>query len=169
MKISEVKKRLARFGEAVNAITDGKANYGGCCVIASIAADALDAIGVKARGVVATTFGESIDAARPENSEAAGPREWNRNGLRFYHVGLEVAVRPRPLLFDSEGMVPRAARDESQRLPGGMWPLIPGYLSRAELRALAGRADGWNSTFPRRVIPKIRQAAKRILVEGAES
>lgn len=158
--------RLRKLGRAIDEATDGCTNYGGCCVVASIVADELAALGIAARGVVATWQGESVDAARPDNSEAAAPADWNRNGLDFNHVGLEIDAGKSRYLFDSEGVVPRKRRGrfgKGGELPAGDWPIIPGYLTREEMRALSGTPRGWNDAFPRSTIPTIRELAHRIL------
>lgn len=165
MQPKELKDRLLKLGQAVNKLTDGSTNYGGCCVFASIVADKLAEMGVPARGVVATVEGFSVDAQRPDNSAEASPEDWADNGLHFNHVGLEVTIGKRRYVFDSEGLT---LASQATRLPAGHWPIIPGRLDRDELRSLAA-SDDWNSWFPRELIPAIETMAAEFLTPDSAS
>ena len=151
---------LEKLGDEINEVTDHTTNYGGCCAIAALVAKRLVARGVPAKGVVATYVGFSLDASRPESPGVA--RAWERNGVEFNHVGLEIEVAGTKYLFDSEGVV---ESDLTDHLPAGSWPVIDGYLSVDELHSLAfdplnNRA--WNPTFPKHKLPEIER-----LIDGA--
>lgn len=171
-----IRRRLQELGERANAHADGLLNHGGCCSFAAIVAARLLALGIPARGVVATYAGQDVDAQRPADN--TDPAAWNRNGINFMHVGLEIELDGEPWLFDSEGLVRR--KDAVPRLtwsPGSQWleklarprlpaydaPVIPGYLSVDELAGLASHPRAWNRMFNRGCLPELEELAAALL------
>lgn len=141
-------------------------NSGGCCVYAAMIVAALHKHKIKAQGIVASWnaermnyAGASIDTIRHyivKNTLT----EWEDNGISFSHVGVE---------FEYKGLIRKTKRhyDTSGVRPAGKMldsmPIYKGRLDLNELRTLAGRKDGWNSTFDRKQIPALRTFVKNFL------
>lgn len=135
-------------------------NYGGCCVFASIVADELAKKGVKARGVVGMYGWDDLDvdvrhaAANVTNIE--DDEEWEENGVKFRHVGLEITIEGETYHFDSTGIrKPNGYVGDSE-----MFHVVDGRLTRNEMRALASNPYNWNPSFNRRDITKLERLVK---------
>ncbi len=135
-------------------------NYGGCCVWAAAMGRALKRQGVEARVIVRDWRAEGhagIDAVRGlvrralrQSNNRNPATAWNRNGVEFNHVGLEVELAGRTWHVDAEGVY-----------PAGEHPLFnherlyPGHLTVAEAGLLARDVRAWNRVFDRRLIPSV--------------
>jgi hypothetical protein len=145
--------QLNKLGKAVN-WEYPNINYGGCCVYAALVAEALLLHKVNVRGIVASREAwdfnryNSIDDIRPHIKHHTINR-WQDNGVDFSHIGLEFEINGKLRHYDSTG-VKRPARVFSNM------PIYKGRLQVYELVKLAGKAQGWNTAFNRRHIPKIR-------------
>ena len=152
--------QLNKLGKAVNEKYPN-VNYGGCCVYAALVAEALLLHNVNVRGIVASRDAwefnryNSIDDIRPYIRYHTIDR-WQDNGVDFSHIGLEFEVNGKLRHYDSNG-VKRAARHFDNM------PVYKGRLQVYELVKLASRAQGWNSYFNRRHIPKIRALVQEYL------
>jgi hypothetical protein len=140
-------------------------NNGGCCVYAAMIVQALHKHKINATGIVASFSADyvgpavSIDTVR-ETITRNSHKQWNKNGVRFSHVGVEFEyadrVRTVKKHYDTAGV-----RDASNQLDGV--PIYKGRLTIVELKALAGRKDGWNDMFDRKQIPELRKLVKSFL------
>ena len=141
-------------------------NHGGCCVYAAMIVAALHKHKINAAGIVASwaaeelnESGASIDTVR-ENIKKNTMDEWNKNGVRFSHIGVEFEYKARTRIvkkhYDTHGVHP--ARKELDDTP-----IYKGRLTLAELKKLAGIKKGWNDTFDRRQIPELRKLVNSFL------
>lgn len=134
-------------------------NCGGCCVFAQLVADKLAERGIEAHGIVAMSDWEdapSIDAARSNVEDVSDGWEWNDNGIEFNHVGVSFAYEGTEYHYDSNG-----AHEPHGDLSG--WGVVPGYLSRYELFALAGKPHNWSIWFDRGRIPELKALVEEYL------
>ena len=147
-------------------------NNGGCCVYAAMIVQALHKHKIKATGIVASSSavylnaaGVSIDTIR-EGLGKNTHTEWNKNGVRFSHVGVEfeyrAQIRSVKRHYDTAGV-----HLAGKKLDG--MPLYKGRLSLEELKVLAGTKNGWNDEFNRKDIPAIRKLVKNYLVVDKKS
>jgi hypothetical protein len=156
--------KLDRLGKEVNRRYP-YINHGGCAVYAAMIVQALRKHKINATGIVASysaewmPAGASIDTVR-ENITKNSHKEWNRNGVRFSHVGVEfdhtTKTRTVKKHYDSYGV--RKAGKELDDMP-----IYKGRLLLVELRALAERKTGWNESFDRAQIPELRKLVKSFL------
>ena len=152
--------QLNKLGKAVNEKYP-TINYGGCCVYAAIVAEALLLRNIKVRGIVSSYDAEdfndhnTIDNIRPYIKHHVLWR-WQDNGISFSHVGLEFEINGKLRHYDSKGV--KMASDFFDYMP-----IYKGRLQAYELVKLASRAQGWNSSFNRRHIPKIRKMVQEYL------
>jgi hypothetical protein len=152
--------QLNKLGKAVNKEYPN-VNYGGCCVYAALVAEALLLHKVNVRGIVASreahyfNIYNSIDDIRPHIKHHTLDR-WQDNGVDFSHIGLEFEVNGKRRHYDSNGV--KMARRHFDSMP-----IYTGRLQVYELVKLAGKAQGWNSCFNRRHIPKIRAMVQEYL------
>jgi len=145
-------------------------NKGGCCVYAAMIVAALKKHDITARGIVAsygarkpgwlTTDIATINKAR-KNIQKNTLQEWQENGISFAHVGVEFSINGVKKHYDSSGV--RAAGRKLDDMP-----IYDGRLEYKELRAVAAKKDGWNTSFNRRDIPALRKLVKsRLSVDNA--
>lgn len=135
-------------------------NYGGCCVWAAAVGRALERRGITARVIVRDWRSEGhagIDAVRDavrhmlRRQNNRNPAiAWNRNGVEFNHVGLEVDLAGKTWHVDAEGVFP--AGNHPMFDPTGLYA---GRLTVAEAGLLARDAYAWNTRFDRRLIPRV--------------
>jgi hypothetical protein len=137
-------------------------NYGGCCVYAAMITAALKKHGIEAKGIVAS-YGAgkpkwmskdiaTINKAR-KNIQKNTIHEWQMNGISFAHVGVEFKIDGKKKHYDSEGVRPASKVLDKM-------PIYAGRMEYIELRALAGKKDGWNTSFNRKDIPALRKLVK---------
>lgn len=145
-------------------------NHGGCCVYAAMVVAALKKHDIDAKGIVAS-YGAgkpkwmsndiaTITKAR-KNVQKNDIHEWQANGISFSHVGVEFKVGGEKKHYDTDGV------RKAGKILDDM-PIYTGRLEYIELRALAGKKAGWNTSFNRRDIPAIRKLVKsRLAVDMA--
>lgn len=132
-------------------------NDGGCCVFAALVAQELKEF-CDVKVVVFSTSLSNIEDVRPNISNYTCA-EWERNGIAFNHIVLEIYAQIIPenptnvWHYDATGIFSTDRSMNSGRSPVG-------YLSIAECIELANDPIGWNPTFDRRDIPIIQKIIK---------
>lgn len=154
----DITEKLNHLGEVVYSRWP-YINHGGCCVYAALVAEELvkhniDSVGIVAAYDAAGTA-KSIDTIR-SNIRKNTVDEWQSNGVSFNHVGLEFKIKGRKKHYDTRGVVKAALRFDSM-------PIYKGRLKLDDMKKLASRRAGWNSSFNRRNIPALRQLIKEHL------
>ncbi len=126
-------------------------NHGGCGVFAFLVGSRLekfDNCAVKVR--VVDFYGEftgNIEKAIP--SDFSDIRNWEKNGVAFNHIVLEVKLKHlKPFFLDSHGIY------ESEKIVEGSIPV--GFI-----QYIVQASKGWNSAFNRRQIPTIMRKVKQ--------
>ena len=145
-------------------------NRGGCCVYAAMIVAALKKHDIDAKGIVASYGAGKPGWMQKEVATITKARkkiqkndinEWQSNGISFSHVGVEFKLDSEKKHYDSEGV-----RKASKKLD--KMPIYAGRMEYLELRALAGKKDGWNTCFNRRDIPALRKLVKsRLRLDAA--
>ena len=132
-------------------------NHGGCCVYASIVGEELRERGIEVRVIVAAWEAKkNIDKARKSVNNIHQKNEWNAEDIYFNHVGIEFKYKGRTYHYDTDGVNPK-----SKML--GDFNVYPGRLSVDEAKVLADEREGWNDSFNRRSIPKLRKHIRSYL------
>jgi len=151
-------EKLNLLGQEVNKYSP-KINFGGCCVFAAAVARALEAQGVKARGIVASYCASNhttpIGKIRPKVKNNS-IHEWRDNGIYFGHVGVEFTYKGRLYHYDSCGVHTKTDKLDNM-------PIYRGRMKHHEMQAIANVPEGWNTEFPRRHIPHIEHLIKKHL------
>jgi hypothetical protein len=142
-------------------------NCGGCCVYAAMVAEALQNQGIEVRGIVSAWSAESLnsngitlDHIRPA-IKSNTLEEWNKHGIRFNHVGVELVIRKEGKRVTKKHYDSKGVKGASKKLDD--MPIYKGRLTLTELKALARKRKGWNDSFNRRAIPEIRKLVKKHL------
>jgi hypothetical protein len=152
----------ARVYQLIHAAQDAarnihKLNWGGCAWFATYLGEALARKGVHVM-VIGTTRDTSvdIDAAR-ECKRGCDIYAWERaGGAAFHHVAIEIVMpESGELLFvDSEEIADAGPSFKGKHVARGRYTL-------AECRGFAHYRDGWNRSFDRAQLPKLRRGIKR--------
>lgn len=157
-------QKLEDLGEFVSS-REPRVNSGGCCVFAACVGSRLASLGIPSWGVVADSSTKVDIATARRNGNTNGrrlstPTDWYSVGVGFNHVLLQFAYEDAVWTYDAEHLVQGTPHQD----PTLGNPIVPGYLTIAELRRLAATPVGWNSMFPRETgIPLIRRAVKKYL------
>lgn len=161
-------QQLRELGAAVEKLTGGVINYGGCCVYAAAVAKRLEAMGYTVECVTRVSQWDdeaSVDRARtnlrnngldPSNATA---RDWFDAGVSTYHVGVRFKHVGRWYTHDTASL--RRGRDicgDTMK-----FECTPDGLTPDEAHAMADDAKGWNVTFDRGQIPAIRALVQEYL------
>ena len=134
-------------------------NSGGCCIYAAIVGEELLARNIKTRIVIAhwCRTKVNIDYVR-KSSNPSTMEDWTDNDIHFNHVGVEFKYRRTWYSHDTDITV----KSREGRL-GGFF-LYPGRLTVDEAKTLASSEHGWNSTFDRNNIPRIRNHIHKFFI-----
>jgi hypothetical protein len=131
---------------------------GGCAVFASIIAPYLnELLPVKVK-VLNDDTTISLGFAREIGLQTRDATGWYKNGVEFYHVVLEFKINGVKYYYDSDGVY------EWKHPYVGTHPnvkMYKGELTVDEVKSIARTSIGWNKTFPRESIPRLRKIAKR--------
>jgi hypothetical protein len=129
-------------------------NHGGCCVYATLVANHLQHI-VPTRFVVfhgGWRPDEDLDLDDVRNQVTSNCLlEWNGCGVYFGHVVIEFDYDGKTYHYDSEGWT-----DSDGSICQGS-VRIKGYLLKQDADELADDEYGWNDTFDRNQIPKMKR------------
>lgn len=130
-------------------------NCGGCGVYAALIVEQLQKLGIRSSGIVAAynTKNVSLAKARDNIKNKADQREWDKNGIAFYHVGVEFFLDGKRYHYDTSGVHPAAKELDNMSI-------YRGRMRLEDLKAIAGTERGWNKTFDRKDIPAIRKMVK---------
>jgi hypothetical protein len=134
-------------------------NQGGCCVFASLVAQALERKEIPVRGIVCMFYVAkdlNVDEVRPKLADPGNPADWSYHGIYFNHVGVEFVYDHDDYHYDVENL-------GHARPSLDTYNVIDGRLSVQELTWLAARSEAWNSGFDRRGIPRIKRLVKKYL------
>lgn len=143
-------------------------NYGGCCVVAAVVAEALERLGVPVE-VVSTAYSENnVPAnARAVLREAGheptsmGNYAWDGAGLYRSHLGVRFKLYGVLHTWDSQalwrtGRAFGGSNDCGEPRDACDYPFGKG-LTVQEAQVLADDPLGWNSSFNRVHIPLVRR------------
>ena len=140
-------------------------NNGGCCVYAAHVAEALAQIpGVKAE-VVTTNSGNSVkslDELRKRRVNMTDMYDLERNGVSFFHLATRFYIKGEAFTHD----VDRTRQHGSQfghRRWSAPYRAHQGAFTIEEALALAGNSRGWNPTFDRDQIPRLKELVREYL------
>jgi hypothetical protein len=98
--------------------------------------------------------GYNVSEARKNVKNIQDHVEWWRNGIYFYHVGVEFIYKRRVYHFDSNG-----AKLADGNLMG--YPLYKGRMKLGWAEKLAAVPSNWNSRFNRDNIPLLQKRVER--------
>lgn len=172
MKFEQFKRAVLEAGQAANAASRGRLNWGGCGVYASLLIDELAKYGISAKAVSLNHGQVDLNALReavPANGRLHMDTWYDTSeniGMSdpFPHVGVAALFDNRTWLIDSKGIQPA-----DNIFIHDMWNynVGEGHWTPDEIRAFAfGRKKTWNSDFNRRCIPRIRKAVERALMDN---
>jgi len=148
-KLEEVEKFAKELGREFPT-----ANFGGCCVVASLAAPLLAKhfrdVSIRVKGdpwsdreaIKNTNVTEVANNVRDANGSAL---PWNRNGVEFYHVYVQFKYRRQLVKFEAG----YCGKSESEPV------VYPGELPVEHANKLAANYRNWNRAFDRAQIPKL--------------
>jgi len=149
---AKLKARLTALGEAINAEVYAP-NYGGCCIIAALVAEALEKLGVPCE-VTTTTWNDPPAKPRRMNVPI---HEWGKYVSRCHLVVL-VKIGRTVYTWDSKGLTTRRIMP-AFNIPAHSWGR---GMNSAEARALYD-THGWNSEFDTDQIPLIEELVHEYL------
>jgi hypothetical protein len=134
-------------------------NSGGCCVYAVIVAEELLSRGRKPEIVVGNLGQPIIKIGQARNNvvNRNSMAEWGSAGVHFNHVGVTFRHKGVWFVYDSDGVNPL----KIGRI--GRYRLYPGRMTVEEARLVAADAGGWNKSFNRKCVPKLRLRVKEFL------
>lgn len=141
-------------------------NCGGCCVYSSLVGEKIKAffpfIWVRLR-VANKNINKmrNINSFKKElkiNNEMPNVDDWNAVGVYFEHIVLEIKYKKRKLLCDSNMVIPYT---NTLNYGEGVYQIFGGYLTLKEGLELAQDNNGWNWTFDRGQIPKLKRIIKK--------
>lgn len=159
MTKSQLRKRFKEF-TASFIEANPLINYGGCGVFAAEMAKDLTAKGFDAtiRVIADPLDAEGFDSLQAmfqriegNGGSTADLYEWE---LAPYHVVLEVKGHGIHGILDAERFAPVRGYEYNGRT------MVDGYVPLEIMDDAANYSDMWNSTFPRKTIPKVREAIK---------
>ncbi len=132
-------------------------NLGGCCVFASLIAQHLyPLVPLKIVVFAPTLTKNSIDEVR-HSITTNRLCEWNDNGIYFGHVMIELTIDDKTFLYDSNGIAP------SDTIIKG-YKKLKGELTLLEATELADDSVGWNDTFNRDKIPRLKNIINNFFI-----
>lgn len=141
--------RMQILGSVIDRLTDGMANYGGCCVIAAAVGRALEKQGVKVLGgaVVKGWMDAAPNLAYARSAvDSLHPVAWNKVGVTFRHVLIVFHMDGKNWVWDTETL---------QEWEHYRNPTYEDFLTVDEMEGLSSVAEGWNPIFDRDTIPAI--------------
>jgi hypothetical protein len=136
-------------------------NRGGCCVYAANVAMALEAAGLTVWGVLTSQLRgtDDLNMVR-EQDRPKTLLQWNNAGILIGHVMVQFELDNRVWTHDCT----RTTCDQVRKDFAFNEPLVPGYITVAEMVSIAAARKGWNLVFNRRSgSPTIRAAVRRHL------
>lgn len=130
-------------------------NHGGCAVYAHLVGRQLGKLGIPYCGIVGDWCQHDLDNARNNIRNPRHKYEWNSAGVDFGHVGIEFFYNEKPYWYESDYGV----KTPDQGFCG--LDVANGRLMPMELRGIALEAKGWNWSFDRRQIPRVRSLIRK--------
>lgn len=129
-------------------------NFGGCCCVSVAFAKHLSQYFPNTKILVANYGWASNEAQNlltlKSHLQSNTLKEWNKNGVYFAHVIVEIECDGITYQLDTEeGLVKRTNKAM------GQYPILSGHLSIEEAEQLADDVTGWNARFDRKQLPRI--------------
>lgn len=150
------KKQILKICKTINKQVEN-INCGGCGVFAYLMGTALNKFDNCNTRVRVVSYSnkpkKDLNSLVPENRNETS--EWNRNGVYFNHIVLEVTLNNKVFNIDSNGIY----KDDNDTLIDGS---IPVHFIK---RIVSGRR-GWNSWFDRTDIPLIAKSIRKFTKES---
>jgi len=143
---------LSDIGRKINKFIDSP-NFGGCAVIAAAVGQELQKYTEVEIIVRDGWHGNSADLNEIRNNLAPEMKthvfNWNEMGVVFGHVLVKFKHGDTWKVFDSDNIVDFNEHD-----------YCSGHITVEEAQAIASCEEGWNPTFRRHQIPRIRTIAR---------
>lgn len=170
----ELKRRLRRLSLALNTQTKGDINWGGCGVMAGIVGEILELWGIAVEVVTPSEYGLGVppkEAREQLQAEYWGENwtahDWDDNGLYRSHLAVRFVLGGKLHTWDSNGLM--CSDRFFGRLECGKPSHVADYpfgegMTVQECIEISSTPSGWNSTFDRRQIPKMRELAYQHLL-----
>lgn len=154
-KSDELFKRLSALRVAIN--THIKClNYGGCAVVAGMVGEVLQELDITC-DIATPAYGKPASEVRPNVGARATASTWCSNGLSTHHLAVRFRVNGVTYIWDSdclsEGGVTFGGEDGDELIAAGQ---LGDGLTVQECVRIGLNKTGWNSTFDREQIPKLR-------------
>jgi len=152
-------KLLSDVAKRVNEKIPG-INSGGCCVFAAEVYPYLKGLGLKPKIRVADRFIVkecTIEKVRRKVNDRGNIDDWNDNGLWFGHVVCEFEYKGKSYFFDSKKVYVKKEECEGVL----KFNLYKGNLTYNEGVMLASSSRGWNRSFDRKQIQKMRDTLEK--------
>jgi hypothetical protein len=140
-------------------------NEGGCAVFAAIVAPYLNELTPTKIKVINDDTTTTIERARDLGLKRKDAQGWYMNGIEFCHVIMEFNDGGTKYFYDADGIYTHKHPYIRNRKNMKMYK---GALSICETKSIARTATGWNRTFPRESIPRLRKIAKHFFENSIE-
>lgn len=163
MKVEKrIQKAFEKLAEELRS-TVPNINYGGCCVFASYAADALqkvapEGINVQIRvtksehadpDMDSWSIDEMVEAMEQEDLNPRVLRDWNRMDVYLHHVWVHIRGKNINFCADGEGVYdPSEVDDRWGKSYDGSLPF--------DVALELSQSNGWNQKFNRKYVPTIK-------------
>lgn len=138
---------------------------GGCAVFAAIVAPYLNELIPTKIKVLNDDTSISLGYAREVGLKTKDASGWYKNGVEFYHVVLEFKIDGVKYYYDSDGVYKQV---HPYVLTHPRVRMYKGALTVDEVKSIARTSTGWNKTFPRDTIPRLRKIAKHFFENSVE-
>ena len=99
---------------------------------------------------------KNIDKIKRKIPDIGRKEHWNDNGVWFNHVAVEFKHKGRWYHYDTDNV-------QTQKKDFGDYVVHPGRLTVFEAKAIGNEESGWNTSFDRNSIPRLREHVKRYL------
>lgn len=155
IKSEELFKRLSALQVAIDEHIEYM-NYGGCAVVAGMVGEVLQGLDITC-DIATPTYGKSAVEVRPNVGPRATASTWYRNGLSTDHLAVRFRIDGVTYIWDSdclsEGGITFGGDAGDDLTAAGQ---LGDGLTVQECVRIGLNKTGWNSTFDREQIPKLR-------------
>lgn len=170
-----MRRKLRKLSAALKANGMYDINWGGCGVMAGIVGEILELLGVPVEVVTSSDYGCSPAEARQRlywdiesgNDVRWDNSAWDSGGVSRSHLAVRLMLGAEMYTWDSDGLIKSdkyfGRRDDGSTSHCAYYP-FGGGMTVAECVHISSVPQGWNSTFNRRRIPKMRELAYQHLL-----
>ena len=151
------KKQILKMCKVINNQIED-INFGGCGVFAYLMGTALNKFeNCEARVRIVNYRNKpkkEINSLVPKDK--SDPTNWNKKGVRFNHIILEIKLNGKVFLIDSNGLY-----EDSDKI-------IEGSIPVHFIKRVVSRPKGWNDWFDRNLIPHMAKLIRKFTKELGE-